>query len=67
MADGRLDPVALTIRLRGPAGWVEPPADPDGFRRSGVLGLAVRIVRIPVGARLLRYRLETRPNPPPGP
>lgn len=51
----------LEIRIRGPDGFVDVPADADGFRRSPLLGLALRLVRLPEVAGLLSYRLETRP------
>ena len=61
LVDARVAPPLLTIfRLAGKS-YREVSARADGFRPSVVLGVAVRLVRRPPRADVVRYRLETRP------
>lgn len=61
IVDARSAPPSLMVLTRGRRAYRETPSRADGFIPSAVLGLAVRLVRIPTRAGLVRYRLETRP------
>jgi Uma2 family endonuclease len=60
LVDARGAGIDFRLLRRDPADWELTPPDANGFRVSEVLGVAVRLVRIPVRGGLMRYRLETR-------
>jgi len=62
LVDARAAEIGFRLLRHAPADWEESPADADGFRWSGVLDAAVRLVRIPIRGGLVRYRLESRPG-----
>ncbi len=61
LVDARVSPPLLALYRYTRRSYREVSARSDGFRPSAVLGVAVRLVRLPPRAGLVRYRLETRP------
>ncbi len=61
LVDARISPPSLAIFRASKKAYREVSARSDGFRPSSVLGVAVRLVRLPIRAGLVRYRLESRP------
>ncbi|MBI3268524.1 MAG: Uma2 family endonuclease [Planctomycetes bacterium] len=60
IVDARGAKPTLFVLANRPEGYAEVAVDSDGFAPSPVLGLAVRLVRLPPRANLVRYRLDSR-------
>jgi Uma2 family endonuclease len=60
LVDARGDEPRLSLYRHARARYREAARDRDGFARSEVLGVAVRLVRLPVRSGVVRYRLEDR-------
>ncbi len=61
LVDARVAPPSLTVFRHTGRGYRAVPVRPDRFTPSPVVGVAVRLVRLPARAGLVRHRLETRP------
>ncbi len=61
LVDARVAPPSLTLFRHTSRGYRAVPTRHDGFTPSPVAGVAVRLVRLPARAGLVRHRLESRP------
>lgn len=61
IVDARVTPPALTVFRNTRRGYRAVSTEADGFIPSPVVAVAVRLVRLPARAGLVRHRLETRP------
>ncbi len=60
LCDVRRGAPLLRVHRRGKGGFRQQRPDADGYARSEVLGLAVRLVALPPRLGTVKYRLETR-------
>lgn len=60
LIDARTDPPTFLLHHRADEDYRVQTPDAEGFARSAVLGMSVRLVRLPARAGLYRFRMDHR-------